>query len=309
MDLHGKVVVITGGNSGIGFATVQFLARKGAKVYMACRREEAYKDAVRQLENAGLGDGTVRWLHLDLSDPRHASSAAEELLKKEDRLDVLINNAARGAGPWTITKDGIRESMNTNYFSHFLFTEMLLPLMIKTSEEEGSDVRIVNLTSGIHASIAPETFKDKESWNIDYGNTTIGGVKFYALSKLANILHIKHLQDRLDSQQADITCISVNPAATATDNLSRWINSMPYLLGIVMRMISFFFASPREGAMNSAYAAASPEVKARVNEFKGAYLDPVGRITTPSSCARDERLARELYETSLDITAELTLND
>jgi NAD(P)-dependent dehydrogenase (short-subunit alcohol dehydrogenase family) len=64
-------------------------AHDAVKVYMACRREEAYKDAVRRLEEAGLGDGTVHWLKLDLSDPRLAIKAAEELLKREDRLDIL----------------------------------------------------------------------------------------------------------------------------------------------------------------------------------------------------------------------------
>lgn len=74
-------------------------------------------------------------------------------------------------------------------------------------------------------------------------------------------------------------------------------------------MVSLFFVSPREGAMNSAYAAASPEVKARANQFKGAYLSPIGRIATASSYARDERLAQELYETSAGIAAEIMLND
>jgi NAD(P)-dependent dehydrogenase (short-subunit alcohol dehydrogenase family) len=64
-------------------------AHDAVQVYMACRREDAYKDAVRRLEEAGLGDGTVHWLHLDLSDPRLARKAAQELLDKEDRLDIL----------------------------------------------------------------------------------------------------------------------------------------------------------------------------------------------------------------------------
>lgn len=81
---------------------------------------------------------------------------------------------------------------------------------------------------------------------------------------------------------------------------------MSYLLGILARiMVSLIFVSPREGAMNSAYGAASPEVKARAKEFKGVQLTPVGRTTLPSSYARDERLAQELYETSMSIVAEM----
>jgi hypothetical protein len=96
----------------------------------------------------------------------------------------------------------------------------------------------------------------------------------------------------------------------ATENVNRWINSLSYLLGIfAWIVVSLIFVTPREGAMNSAYAAASPEVKARAKEFKGAYLTPIGCIATPSSSARDERLAEELYETSMSLITEIMLND
>ncbi|KAF5362156.1 hypothetical protein D9756_002152 [Leucocoprinus leucothites] len=309
VDLHGKVAIITGGNSGIGFTTIQFLARKGARVYMACRREEAYKEASKRLEEAGLGDGSVHWLHLDLSDPRLASKAAKEFLQKEDRLDILINNAARGSqGTFSKTKDGIQEAMVTNYLSHFVLAETLLPLMIQTSKQEGSDVRILEVTSTAHSGVSPASFKGKENWNVDYGTGIFAGLKFYALSKLANVIHMKHLQERLDAQNADIICIAVDPGAIATENVARWIDSMSYFPALITWiLVSLVFVSPREGAMNSAYAAASPEVKARGDAFKGAHLTPVGRITTPSRYAQDDRLAKELYETSMEIVEELNL--
>ncbi|KXN91094.1 hypothetical protein AN958_02869, partial [Leucoagaricus sp. SymC.cos] len=306
-------------SSGIGYTTIQFLARKGAQVYMACRREEAFKNAVKRLEEAGLGDGSVHWLKLDLSDPRFASQAAKELLNKEDRLDIL---SMSGPSPFSMTKDGIQEAMATkyglpdtslistkpqcSYLSHFVFTETLLPLLIRTSKEEGSDVRILNV--GRHTGVVRHTFKGKESWNTYYGQGVMAGLKFYGLSKLANVLHMKHLQERLDSQNIDVTCIAVDPGAIATENVAGWIDSMPYLLSIfVWIMVSLFFVSPREGAMNSAFAAASPKVKARGKEFKGVHLTPVGRITTPSRQARDNRLAQELYDTTMEIVSNLNL--
>lgn len=309
VDLHGKVVLITGGNSGIGFTTIQFLARRGAKVYMACRREEAYEDALKRLNQAGLGDGSVHWLHLDLSDPRLANKAAKEMLRKERRLDILINNAAKGNGPYAMTKDGMRESMVVNYLSHFVFTETLLPLLIRTSKEEGSDVRIVNVSSSVHPNVTPHTLKGKESWNIDFGDTTLGRINFYGLSKLANILHAKNLQGRLDAQKVNITCIAVDPGKIVTENTRRWFDSIESRLnGVLARIyVSLLFVSPREGAMNSAYAAASPEVKAQGRAFKSVYLTPVGRVTDPSPHARDERLAQELYDTSMEIVKEMKL--
>ncbi|KAH9921374.1 hypothetical protein B0H21DRAFT_701637, partial [Amylocystis lapponica] len=90
-DLTGKVIIVTGGSSGIGYATLQHLARHGAKVYMAARSEAKAQAALARLEAEGVapGNGTVRWLPLDLCDPRNAQKAAEEFMAKEKRLDVL----------------------------------------------------------------------------------------------------------------------------------------------------------------------------------------------------------------------------
>ncbi|KIK26258.1 hypothetical protein PISMIDRAFT_676035 [Pisolithus microcarpus 441] len=91
-DLTGKVALVTGGNAGIGYATVEHLARKGAKVYMASRNKEKAEAAIAKLKALGLEH--VVWLELDLSDPRNAKTAAQEFTNKENRLDILIHNAA-----------------------------------------------------------------------------------------------------------------------------------------------------------------------------------------------------------------------
>jgi NAD(P)-dependent dehydrogenase (short-subunit alcohol dehydrogenase family) len=91
LDLRGTVVLITGGNGGIGYATVQHLARRGAKVYLAARNESKAIDAIARLHAEGLepGKGDIVWLNLDLGSPRTAKAAAEEFLKRESRLDIL----------------------------------------------------------------------------------------------------------------------------------------------------------------------------------------------------------------------------
>jgi len=88
-ELDGKVAIVTGSTSGIGFAVVQILVRKGAKVYIAARSEEKAKASLKRIEDEGHGKGQAEWLHLDLSDPALAKKSAEEFLTKEQRLDIL----------------------------------------------------------------------------------------------------------------------------------------------------------------------------------------------------------------------------
>ncbi|THU77463.1 NAD(P)-binding protein [Dendrothele bispora CBS 962.96] len=94
-DIKGKVVLVTGSSSGIGFAALQHLVRLGAKVYMTARSEERAKSAIERLEKEGKepGNGEVLWHELDLVDPRKAKASAEKFMEKEERLDILINNA------------------------------------------------------------------------------------------------------------------------------------------------------------------------------------------------------------------------
>lgn len=119
---------------------------------------------------------------------------------------------------------------------------------------------------------------------------------------------MKHLQQRLDAEGVNIICMAIDPGVVSTENIVKWVNSMSFLLGIATRIMAWLaFVPPRYGAMNSVYGAASPEVKASAGRFKSAHLMPVGRITRPSSYATDERLARELYETSIEILKDLNL--
>ncbi|KAK7683130.1 hypothetical protein QCA50_013803 [Cerrena zonata] len=134
-DLSGKVMIVTGGNAGIGLATVRHLARSGAKVYLGARNEEKAKAAIEKLKQEGLGpkNGEVIWLKLDLSDPKKAKEAALEFLEKEKKLDVLVNNAAMTLEPYTKTHYDIQDVMVINVLSPIVFTNTLLPLMKETA--------------------------------------------------------------------------------------------------------------------------------------------------------------------------------
>ncbi|KAJ7174553.1 NAD-P-binding protein [Mycena filopes] len=319
VDLHGKVAIVTGGKyvaeHRLGYATIQMLARNGAKVglrvvYMAARDEGRALEAIKQLESEDIKDGSVHWLKLDLSDPRAAHAAAKDFLEKETRLDILVNNAGRSAGPNKIDKDGLLDMMVTNHISHFALTDALLPLMKETAKESGSDVRIVNLSSSAHALISPTTFATRESLNTNYGASFNQSLNTYGNSKLANTLHIKALQKRLDAEGVPITCLAAHPGPIKTIGSKDFLTGVPYLGGFIANYLGpLFFGSWRKGAMTAAFAAAGRKVVAESQRerYRGAYLVPVATLSEASSCARDERLQGELYDTTERVIREMGL--
>ncbi|KAJ7499829.1 NAD(P)-binding protein [Mycena latifolia] len=309
VDLHGKIAIVTGGNTGVGYATIQMLARKGAKVYMAARDEGRAQEAIKQLKSENINDGHVHWLKLDLSDPRAARQAANEFLEKEQRLDILVNNAGVTAvGPFKLTTDGLLDVMVINHISHFVLTDTLLPLMTTTTREPGADVRIVNVTSLAHARIKPETFSTKEAFNKDYGASTGQLLDTYGNSKLANILHIKALQTRLTALDVPIMCLAAHPGAIKTTGSDHFLGSIPYLGWLLKAYIGPLFFGPwRKGAMTVAFAAAGRKVVEQRERYRGAYLVPVATLAAPSSYALDERLQTELYESTQGFVKEMGL--
>ncbi|KAK6991835.1 NAD-binding protein [Favolaschia claudopus] len=312
-DLTGKVIILTGGNSGIGYATTQLLARQGAKVYMATRSQSRAADAIARLKSEGLGTGTVEWLELDLADPRSARRAAEEFLGKEERLDVLVNNAALVSGPFKLNADGLLDIMVINHISHFVLTEALLPLMKQTAANSpDSDVRIVAVTSNALAFVQPESFATRETLNKQFGDSALGMVKTYGYTKLANILHMKALQRRLDSENPNnnITCIAVHPGTTKTPATEGFMGAkLPLIGGFIGTVIMpLIFAKPSKGGMAVAIPAAGVmQGKERAGDWKGAYFTPKG-IETPSASALDVRLQDELWETTRSVAKELGLS-
>ncbi|KAF7313843.1 Protein kinase domain-containing protein [Mycena chlorophos] len=302
VDLTGKVVFVTGGNAGIGFSTIQILARKGAKVYMGTRSEERGMAAIQKLEAEGLGEGSVHLLKLDLSSVCGTVSAAEEFLQKETRLDILVNNAGRTPpAPYPIDSQGLRDVMAINHVAHFALTEALLPLLEKTAKEDGSDVRIVNVTSAGHLFVAPKSFASFESLNEDFGMSLRGSIRTYGLSKLANILHMKELQKRVMKRAVPIMCVSVHPGAVKTDG-----NSFGEQLPIIGHLVYKLLFRPLDyGGRTVAFAAAGKKVTARKEKYRGVYLVPVGKLGKPSKAAKNERLAAELYKTTTKVVDDL----
>jgi len=308
VDLKGKVIVVTGGNRGIGYATVQHLARAGAKVYIAARSQERAAAAIAKiLEVEGLASGSVVWHKLDLSDPRDAKKSAEEFMRLEDRLDILINNAAVIGGAYEKTSDGISTMATVNYISPFVFTRTLLPLLTATAQQPNSDVRIVNVSS-MTQKFQPSSvrFKTPEDFNVTYRTSLLPGLMRYGHSKLCNLLHAKSLQNRFNAAEPPIpiTVISLHPGGvnSFTDTwlfprFSKWL-------------VELAIQDLEHGAYNSVFAAASKEVAENREKYKGVYLDsnPTGSIAThKSGPLSDGALAEELWKTTEKFLTDIGL--
>lgn len=187
-DQNGKVIIVTGGNTGIGYETCYELVKNGAKVYLAARTESRAMSAINKIQAAGL-KGSVQWLPLDLQDLASVRTAAELFSRKESHLDVLFNNAGIMATPYALTKDGIEGQIQTNHVSHFLFTNLLLPKL-----EAASEPRVVTTSSVGHNffKATEESFSSLEALNGNFGSTWTR----YGQTKLSNILFANGLAER-----------------------------------------------------------------------------------------------------------------
>ncbi|KAF8156644.1 hypothetical protein B0H34DRAFT_469564 [Crassisporium funariophilum] len=304
-DLTGKIVIVTGGNTGIGYHTVKFLARKGAKVYLGARSESKAMAAIFQLEREGIGSGQVLWLKVDFSDPRWAREAAQRFLGRESRLDILINNAAQLTGSYEKTHDGINSLMVVNHFSPFVFTRTLLPLLTTTSKESNSDVRIISLASIAHTqsrAINPDIrFRGLKDFNEEFASDLYPDWSRYSITKLACVLFARELQRRLDASNIPIISIPIHPGEINTfANRTPW----PLLANVVMGL---FFMRPEPGSYTSCYAAASPLIKQSPSTYKYVYLEPVGCVGEMSENAKRDDLAAELWKTTESILGQLSI--
>ncbi|KAI9059035.1 NAD-P-binding protein [Trametes sanguinea] len=308
-DLKGKVAIVTGGNAGIGFATVQHLARHGAKVYMGARNEQRATAALERLRAEGLGpgNGEVVWLKLDLGDPRETKRAAEELMRREERVDVLVNNAALLLIPYQKSHDGIQDVVMVNYIGTYVFTRTLLPLLKRTAQEPGSDVRIVAVNSDANEQCPHDVrFRDLDDLNREFADKSFPQFLRYAYSKLMQWMFMRELQQRLDEEGVPILCLGVDPGQVNTEGVRAYATSVgPILAPIYTLVANLFFAPPTKGAYGAVFAAASPVPRAREKEYRGAFVRNSGAVVSASPLADRAELRKELWETTARVLKDL----
>ncbi|XP_063954381.1 retinol dehydrogenase 11-like [Lytechinus pictus] len=286
VSLMGKTVLITGANAGIGRETAIDLASRGARVIMGCRNPTKAKVAVADVRKRSSSENVI-FKQIDLSDLNSVKKCAEEILKEEERLDVLINNAV-DYSDCSPTPEGYNIAMATNHVGHFLLTLTLVNLIKRSAPS-----RIINVSSFAHDAIK----------SIDYTNISgkgISGLNRYLESKVANIHFTMVLAKRL--RGTGVTAYSLNPGAIYT---SIWESSrvtvrsgiFRFLYLMAMPVLKLILMNEKDGAQTTIYCA----VDESITRFSGGYFTncSLGKV---SELARDEQLAKQLW----DITCKET---
>ena len=201
--LDGQMVIITGGNTGIGKETAIDLAKRNARVILACRSEEKGKKAEVDVRRES-GNNDVHFRQLDLSSFASIRKFAKEVLEEESCVDILINNAGVMMCPYTKTEDGFEMQFGVNHLGHFLLTNLLLDRI-----KQAPEGRIVNVSSSMHAFSPPlnlDTINSEDNYS---------AIQSYSNSKLANVLFTKALAKRL--HRTNVITTSLHPGAIDTD--------------------------------------------------------------------------------------------
>lgn len=272
-DLKGRTFLVTGANSGIGRATAEALASRGAAVVMASRSAERTLPVLEDLRRKHPG-ADLEFLALDLASLRAVKESAERFLATGRSLDVLINNAGIAAAPG-VTQDGFEVTFGTNHLGPFLLTSLLLPRL-----QEAKRARIVNVASRAHQRVSgiDWTMLERPTRSVQER------LRMYGMSKLMNVLHAAELARRLAG--TGVTTYALHPGVVASEI---W-REAPWPLRPVMKL---FMLSNEEGARTSLYCATAPELES----VSGRYYNN-SREQAPSRPAQDAALARELYERS-----------
>jgi retinol dehydrogenase 12 len=270
-DLSGRTFLITGANTGIGRATADDLARRGGKVFVACRSAEKGRTAAAQIV-AATGNDAVIFLPLDLADLASVRDCAAEFLARGEPLHVLINNAGVG-GARGLTKDGFELEFGINHLGHFALTTALLDCLAGSAP-----ARVVTVSSDSHYQAKGIDFEA-----VRRPTASRTGLREYAVSKLCNVLFSAELARRTEGH--GITTYALHPGVVASDIWRR----VPWPLRPLMKMRML---STEQGAATSLYCATAPELEGVTGRF---YEDC--RERAPSPVATPE-LAGELWQHS-----------
>ena len=270
--MHGKVVVMTGGTSGIGEVAAARLAGLGARLVLVARDRARGEATLARLRARGPGVAHVAH-YADLSLIADTKRVAAEIAAAEPRIDVLINNAGAMFGRRLVTADGLELTFATNHMSYFLLTHGLRERLLASAP-----ARVVNTSSAAHRR-ADLDFDDLQS------TRGYRGFMAYSRSKLCNILYTRELARR--SAGTGVTANCLHPGFVAT----RFGDASGGFFSYVVRASKPVFAiSSEKGAETLVYLASSPEVAT----ISGGYFYQC-QLATPTRAAQDDAAARRLW--------------
>ncbi|WP_327729793.1 oxidoreductase [Streptomyces sp. NBC_00487] len=291
-DQRGRAAVVTGANSGIGYAAARELARRGAHVVLACRSPERGAAALERMSSE-VPDGSVELIRLDLGDLGSVRDFAKAYARASDRLDLLVNNAGVMAVAQGRTADGFETQFGTNHLGHFALTGLLLPTLLATP-----GARVVTVSSGMHmrANIDIDDLNSERKY---------GRWLAYGRSKTANLLFTHELARRLAAHGSEVVAAAAHPGYAAT-NLQTAGPTAEGRKGVerFMRIGNRFFAQSAEaGALPTLYAATAPDV--RPDSFTGPSFAMWRGTPGPSKRAPwtlDDRAGERLWAASEELT-------
>ncbi|HXT00590.1 MAG TPA: oxidoreductase [Elusimicrobiota bacterium] len=290
----GKLAIVTGANSGIGYHTALELARMGAKVILACRNPRKGEDALKRLKTA-LPGAQVELAELDLSSLKSVRAFAAAFAARGAALDLLINNAGIMA-PLSrkTTADGFEIQMATNHLGHFLLTSLLLPSLRRAPAP-----RVITVASIAH-----------RRGRIDFGDLqserSYSPFASYAQTKLANLLFAFELQRRADRAGVKLLSVAAHPGVARTSIIENGLGGgrATLLTRLIALFAGLYTHSEEQGALPTLYAATMPDV------VPGGYYGPDGfremtgfpvRVDCKPQ-AKDSAAAARLWEVSQKLT-------
>lgn len=273
-DMKGKLCLVTGATSGIGFETALGLAKRGAHVVIAGRDRAKLARTARELQ-ANSGGLAVETLQADLLRQSEVRRLAEEFRRRHDRLDVLVNNAGAIFFERRLTEDGFERTWALNHLAYFLLTLLLLDPL-----RAAENARIISVASSAH-----------ERGTLDFGNLQserrFTPMRAYSRSKLANVLFTYALARRLQGGPVTANCLHPGVVATGFGHDTKGL----FKIGLVIARR--FFISAKRGAKTSIFLASSPSV---AGQSGGYYAHSA--LATSSATSRDEALQEQLWKLS-----------
>ena len=253
-DLAGKVIIVTGGSSGLGKESVhQFAKHNPARIFLTARTATRGNAAIAEVENATPSiKGRITFLEMDLASFSSVRRAAESFLAQANRLDILMNNAGGIGQPLGLTEDGYENHFGTNYMGPALFTRLLLPILQQTAALPDSDVRVIDVSSEAFRQAPPEgVLLEKVKTDL----SEIGTLARYGQSKLAGYYHTYNMAQEIEG----ILFVALHPGAVNTGILDTLRKRRPHLGAVLAVLGNLLLTDVQKGTRAQLWASTAPK--------------------------------------------------
>lgn len=299
-NLSSVTAIITGATSGIGAETARVLAKLGVRLILPARTLKAAEDAKARILSESPNSHIIV-MPLDLSSLRSVRAFVSHFHSLRLPLHLLINNAGKFAHHHAISEDGFEITFATNYLGHFLLTDLLLKTMVETAEKTGIQGRIVNVSSNVHGWFSGDIIRYLALITRDHSH--YNPTRAYALSKLANILHTKHLALKLQQMGANVTVNCVHPGIVRT-RLTREREGL--LTDIAFFLTSKFLKTIPQAAATTCYVATHP----RLLNVSGKYFADCNEasMSKPGSSSTEAARLWEASESMISVGPKYLLD-